>query len=66
MANLEYNILGYCPRCGRYFQNVSWFRRGTAYQDKELNWDKACVDCAEDEKKNVSEMWSDYYSSLGI
>ncbi len=58
-------LLGYCPRCERYFRyNVKTVRRNTAYVEESNNWITACKECREDDYEYFAELWNDYYSSI--
>ena len=58
-------ILGYCPRCERYFRyGVKTTRRNTAYVEESNNWITACKKCREEDYEYFAELWNDYYSSI--
>lgn len=56
-------ILGYCPRCNRYFRyTVKTQRRNTQYGEESSNWITACEECRDDDFEYFQELW-DYYNS---
>ena len=58
-------LLGYCPRCERYFRyNVKTTRRNAAYVEESNSWITACKGCREEDYEYFAELQNDYYSSI--
>ena len=61
--NLQ-RLLGYCPQCGRWFRRVRTARQNTAYVDDKLNFFTGCRACEEENDRNWTEMWNEYYGIM--
>lgn len=63
--NIRDKILGWCPRCERYFRwPVKVHRRHTRYVQHDLNFLCACKECIELDDEYFDALWNDYYSSI--
>lgn len=56
-------FLGYCPCCGRWFQDVTSQRRLTEYENEESNYLMACKECHEEDDAYWEERWAEYNAS---
>ena len=54
-----------CPCCGQAGE-IKKRRLNTSYADEESNWMEACLDCFQGAVAQYADMWSDYYSGLGV